>query len=60
MKMLSILIVLLFYVSTAWSLDEHGPAWKIVDGEVSPGVSATSINFTGYTTYGLNVSETGT
>jgi hypothetical protein len=58
MKRLIILIVLLFYVSTAWALDEHGPAWKIVDGEVSPGVSATSVNLTGYTTIGVTVTET--
>ncbi|MBW2644612.1 MAG: hypothetical protein JRE23_00280 [Deltaproteobacteria bacterium] len=57
MKRLSILIFLLFYVSPAWSLDEHGPAWKIQDGVVSPGVSATSVDFTGYTTSGLTVSE---
>ena len=58
MKRLSILIVLLFYVSTAWALDEHGPAWKIQDGVVSPGVSATSVDFTGYSTSGLTLSET--
>ena len=58
MKKIIFLTALLLYASTAVAWDKHGPAWKIQDGEVSPGVSATSINFTGYTTYGLTVTET--
>ena len=58
MKKIIITVLLLLYVSTAGAWDKHGPAWKIQDGVVSPGVSATSVDFTGYSTSGLTLSET--
>lgn len=58
MKKIIITALLILYASTAAAWDKHGPAWKIQDGVVSPGVSATSVDFTGYSTSGLTLSET--